>query len=160
MKYQSVGFFFFRYKNRKQFPLVFLVSHFISLVASIFSLLPPHVPLCHFVLFSCLSFSMCSVSLRVHQSCFSAGVQGMRPRRLLVSQVFTKLSAMSTRTSTFSLLLPRSQIPASLSTFLLQGHSAISIISVLRHLMCASVCEICMLVWMGSPKALLLPRNN
>lgn len=25
---------------------------------------------------------------------------------------------------------------------------------------CVSMCVICMLVWMGSPKALLLPRNN
>ena len=100
--------------------------------------LPAHVPFCHFALnSSCLSFSQCILSPGAEQSCFSAGVQGARPRRVLVSQVFIKLSAMSTRTNRSSLLPPSSQIPASPCTlFHLMAGSA----SLRSPHLCAHVC--------------------
>lgn len=117
--------------------------------------LPAHVPFCHFALnSSCLSFSQCILSPGAEQSCFSAGVQGARPRRVLVSQVFIKLSAMSTRTNRSSLLPPSSQIPASPCTlFLLDGRPCVPAIA-------SSVCtrlRACVSARMGSPEALLLP---
>ena len=122
--------------------------------------LPAHVPFCHFALnSSCLSFSQCILSPGAEQSCFSAGVQGARPRRVLVSQVFIKLSAMSTRTNRSSLLPPSSQIPASPCTlFHLMAGSA----SLRSPHLCAHVCvrasvRVCVSAWTGSPEALLLP---
>lgn len=104
-------------------------SHFFSPVASIFFLLPPLPPLTVSLSVTSPSlllppFSLCvSYPSRLSRPVFSAGVQGLRPRRVLVSQVFIKLSAVSTRTNCSSLLLNRSQILTSMLTFLLGSQS-------------------------------------
>lgn len=69
------------------------------------------------------SLPLCvSCPLRLSGPVFSAGVWGAGPKRVLVSQVFIKLSAMPTRTNCVSLLLQR--IPNASVTFSHEGRSA------------------------------------
>lgn len=137
--------------------LSFLLPRGIHLFPITSSPSPACVPLCHFALTPPASFfSLCILSLGAEWSCFSAGVQGVRPRRVLVSQVFIKLSAMSTRTNCSSLLLNRSQILTSMLTFLLGGQSpSPRSLSSSASSVCTGLCErekaYVQVCWSGRP---------